>query len=72
MYTLYKITASLNISGANNPSYVKSNAQLSDAGNYSVVVGYACGSVTSDDAHLTVLPPPGSLDSSFNPTVLTQ
>jgi hypothetical protein len=47
-----------NISGANASSYTKSNAQASDAGNYSVVVSNAGGSVTSANAVLTVTAPP--------------
>ena len=42
------------ISGANLSSYTISNAQLSDAGTYDVVVSNSAGSVTSNPATLTV------------------
>jgi beta-mannanase/fibronectin type 3 domain-containing protein len=42
------------ISGATSSSYTKNNVQTSDAGNYSVVVTNAYGSVTSSNAVLTV------------------
>jgi uncharacterized repeat protein (TIGR02543 family) len=44
------------ISGANASSYIRNNAQLLDAGNYSVIVSNASGVVTSSNAALTVLP----------------
>jgi hypothetical protein len=47
-----------NISGAIGSSFTKSSAQASDAGNYSVVVSNAGGSVTSANASLTVNVPP--------------
>jgi hypothetical protein len=43
-----------NISGATATNYTKTNVQLSDAGNYSVVVTNVAGSVTSSNAVLTV------------------
>jgi Peptidase family M23/Immunoglobulin domain/Immunoglobulin I-set domain len=43
-----------NISGATNSIYVDINAQPSDAGNYSVVVSNASGSVTSSNASLSL------------------
>ncbi|PYJ07268.1 MAG: hypothetical protein DME25_04245 [Verrucomicrobia bacterium] len=45
-----------NLSGATNSSFTRSNAQSSDAGNYSVVVSNVAGSATSSNAALTVLP----------------
>ncbi len=57
-----------NISGATTNSYTRSNAQLSDAGNYDVVVTNAAGSITSAVATLTVTipcPPAGLLNASF-------
>ena len=47
-----------NILGANASSYTRTNAQSSDAGNYSVAVSNATGSVTSSIAALTVNGPP--------------
>jgi len=43
-----------NLSGATNSSYTKTNAQFADQGNYSVVVTNVAGSVTSNNAVLTV------------------
>lgn len=43
-----------NISGATTSSYTKSNVQAGDAGNYSVLVSNAAGSVASANAVLTV------------------
>jgi hypothetical protein len=42
------------ISGATSSSYTVSNAQSANAGNYSVVVSNSAGSVTSNNATLTV------------------
>src|SRR2546428_4908682 len=54
------------IAGATNDQVVLAHPQLSDAGQYSVVVYNAEGSVTSADAALTVNPPKaGDLDYSF-------
>jgi hypothetical protein len=47
-----------NISGATNPSLTLNNVQLSDSGNYSVLVANSAGSVASVDALLTVAAPP--------------
>ncbi|MGZ5569127.1 MAG: TIGR02597 family protein, partial [Limisphaerales bacterium] len=44
------------IESATLSSYTRSNAQLADAGSYSVVVSNAAGSVTSSSATLTVKP----------------
>ena len=45
-----------NIAGANSSSYTRIGAQVSHAGNYSVVVTNASGSVTSSVASLTLTP----------------
>ncbi|MEO5804401.1 MAG: immunoglobulin domain-containing protein, partial [Verrucomicrobiota bacterium] len=47
---------SVDIFGATSSSLVLSNAQFSQAGNYSVLVGNSAGTVTSAPAMLTVLP----------------
>jgi hypothetical protein len=44
------------ISGATANSYTRSNAQLSSAGNYSVIVSNTSGVIFSSNAALTVLP----------------
>ena len=46
-----------NILGATSSSYIRSNAQPADAGNYSVVVANSTGQATSSNALLTVNPP---------------
>jgi hypothetical protein len=46
------------IPGATNASLTLSNVKKTDLGTYSVVVGNLVGSVTSDDAALTVTPAP--------------
>ncbi len=43
-----------NLPGATNASYTRTNAQFADAGNYTVIVANAAGSVTSSVAVLTV------------------
>ena len=59
--------AGTNIGGANSTSYTRSNAQLVDAGNYTVVVTNSVGSVTSAVAVLTVNPPvTGSVIAQWN------
>jgi len=45
-----------NISGAAGASYSRNNVQAADAGNYSVTITNASGSVTSADALLTLTP----------------
>ncbi|HSU56192.1 MAG TPA: GH25 family lysozyme [Candidatus Dormibacteraeota bacterium] len=50
-----------NITGATGNSYTQPNAQLTNSGNYTVVVTNAAGSVTSAVAVLTVLNPPPSV-----------
>ena len=45
-----------NIAGAGGTSYTKINAQAADAGDYSVVITNAHGSVTSSNALLTLAP----------------
>lgn len=47
-----------NLAGATANAYTRTNAQLADAGDYTVVVTNAGGSVTSTVATLTVLNPP--------------
>ena len=47
---------SVNISGATNSSYTIPAVVAGDAGNYSVVVSNSAGSVTSNNASLTVTP----------------
>jgi M6 family metalloprotease-like protein len=49
-----------NIAGANSPSLILTNVQLSDAGTYYVVVTNASGSITSSNAVLTVLSIPNA------------
>lgn len=44
----------VDIPGATTNSYVRTNVQLADAGNYSVTISNALGSVTSASAKLTV------------------
>jgi hypothetical protein len=51
------LKGSVPISGANAASYTLSNAQIADAGSYSVIVGNAFGSIESNIAALTVSPP---------------
>ena len=46
----------VNIVGATNATYTVNNAQAGNAGNYSVVVSNPAGSVTSNNAPLTVIP----------------
>lgn len=50
--------AGTNLPGATASSFTRTNVQLPDAGNYSVVVANGAGSVTSSDAILTVNAPP--------------
>ena len=57
-----------NIVGANSASYSIASVLLTDAGNYSVVVGGTCGSVTSVIALLTVNP---SITITAQPVSLT-
>ncbi len=54
-----------NISGATGSSHAIASAQLSDAGNYSVLVSNSAGSVASAQASLTVT-------ASGNPPAITQ
>ncbi len=46
-----------NLTAASNSSYTVSSAQTGNAGNYSVVVSNAVGSVTSSNAALIVIAP---------------
>ncbi|MDB6027417.1 MAG: hypothetical protein JWM68_3640 [Verrucomicrobiales bacterium] len=59
----------VNISGATGSSYVKSNAQSTDAGNYAVTISNAAGSVTSANAALTVNVPPSIATQPVSQTV---
>ena len=45
-----------NLAGATDTAYTRTNAQLADAGTYTVVVTNSSGSMTSSDAVLQVLP----------------
>ena len=57
---------------ATNDFLTRTNVQVENAGVYSVTVSSPAGTVTSAEAHLTVLAKPtgpGSLDVSFDPTV---
>ena len=60
-----------NIPGATLSTYTRSNAQSSQAGNYTVVVTNASGSVTSSVAALTVLLPPTITTHPQSQTVKT-
>jgi uncharacterized repeat protein (TIGR01451 family) len=55
--------------GANTNMLTLNNAQLSQAGGYSVVVTNAAGSVTSVVANLTLLEPPSIVSQPTNQTV---
>ena len=58
---------STNLAGATNSFYTRTNSQLADAGNYTVVVTNSAGSVTSSVAVLTVNPPPaGNIIAQWN------
>jgi PKD repeat protein len=50
-----------NVAGATDPGFVVTNSQLTDAGNYFVIITNLAGSVTSTVAVLTVLVPPSIL-----------
>ena len=60
---------SANIPGATSSGYTIANLQTADAGTYSVKLTNAGGSVTSSDATLTVLLPPGISTQPQNQTV---
>jgi len=51
------------IAGASNSSYTIASTQISDAGSYQVTIANSAGSVTSNNAVLTVIaaPPPASI-----------
>jgi beta-lactamase superfamily II metal-dependent hydrolase len=55
--------AGVNIAGATAASYTRTGVQSNDAGNYSVVVANAAGSVTSANAVLTVTAAPPSIST---------
>ncbi len=57
------------LSGQTNSVLVLTNAQLADAGDYTVVVSDANGSVTSAIAHLDVLVPPMIIEQPHDQTV---
>ncbi|MHB8521179.1 MAG: immunoglobulin domain-containing protein [Limisphaerales bacterium] len=59
-----------NVSGASGSVYNISNVRTNDAGNYSVVITNACGSVTSSNALLTVLTIPLITQQPQNQTPL--
>ena len=54
-----------NIAGATGSSYTVTNAQTANAGNYSVIISNASGTVSSSAATLTVLPAAILLNGSF-------
>ena len=72
-YLWYKNGAPLtnggNISGATTNVLKISSLTAADAGNYTVTVGNAVGSVTSIAASLTILVPPGILTQPVNQSV---
>lgn len=56
------------ISGATSNNYIINNAQVPDSGMYYCVVTGPCGSVNSNNAHITIITPagtPGSVDPTF-------
>ena len=59
----------VNISGATSATLTLVNVSLTNAANYSVVVGNAASSVTSGTATLTVLSPPAITSQPANATV---
>jgi hypothetical protein len=59
-----------NLSGATGSSYTRSNVQTNDAGNYSVIVSNAAGTVTSADAALIVHTPPVITSQPQSQTVI--
>jgi hypothetical protein len=59
-----------NIAGATSSSYTKSNVQVADGGNYSVVVSNIAGTVTSATAVLTVNTPPSITAQPQSQTVI--
>ena len=54
------------ISGATDASYTRTNVQFADAGNYSVIITNASGSVTSSAALLTVLTGDATIIAQWN------
>ena len=59
------------IPGATNSTFTITNAQFSDAGNYSVVVDNITGAITSTNATLGVIIP-NDLDLDLNPELIVQ
>ncbi len=53
----WRFNSTNNLTDATNNAYTRANAQLSDAGNYTVVVTNASGSLTSSIAVLTISEP---------------
>jgi alpha-tubulin suppressor-like RCC1 family protein len=60
----------MDISGANAATYMINSVQESNAGNYSVFVMNAGGSVTSQDAVLTVVTPPTIVQNPMSQTAI--
>ena len=58
------------VSGGNNSSYTRTNAQSADAGSYFVVITNAAGSATSGNAILTVKTPPNITTQPQSQTVI--
>jgi uncharacterized protein YjbI with pentapeptide repeats len=56
-----------NLSRATNTSLMLTNVQLNQAGNYTVLVTNAYGSILSSNAVLTVMPPPVPVITGFSP-----
>jgi GH25 family lysozyme M1 (1,4-beta-N-acetylmuramidase) len=65
-----------NIAGATNSAYVRTDAQLADAGNYTVMITNVAGSITSAVAVLTVFTPIALYEETFDgylaPSTITQ
>lgn len=61
-----------NLAGASASAYTVTNAQLTNAGSYTVVVANSAGSVTSAVATLSVNVPPWLLAQPESPVVVTQ
>jgi gliding motility-associated-like protein len=60
------------ITGATSSNYTINNVQVSNAGNYSVVVSGTCGTVTSSTVALTVPVPTVSVTSNSTDNILCQ
>jgi len=66
----WRFNATNVLSGATNASLTITNAQLANAGNYSVIVSNVAGVVASSNATLTVLVPPSIVTQPTNQTVV--